>query len=270
MSPRAPGAGHDRVLAVLQSAPGHTIPTRDLMAAAHIATLEALRTHISQARQLLGDQSGRLQAVRGAGYRWDQPEPATVPADEFIVDLETGTASLNGHTVELTRYQSAVLQMLVEADGKVLDAELLQRRTGISSVAAVKIHISELRKALEPLPVEVATVRGQGYRYRGAPAWCLRPRPRPMGSLHISDGQVLRDGEPLRLRQREKAVLELLLERTGQPISYLELRAYANIPDIAGLQTAISSVRIALLDSPIRILHCGQGSDAYMLRVGTR
>lgn len=269
MSPRARGTGSDRLLAVLQEHPGVTVAARDLMAAADIATLTSLRTHISSARRALGGQADRLQSIREAGYRWDQPQPSPAREHELALDLELHSVAVDGRSVQLTNHRIAILRALTDADDQALSAAQLRRLTRVSSDAAVKIHVSELRKELQELEqIEIITVRGHGYRYVGPPAYCRTPCREPPGGLHVnSDGQVLRDGRPLRLRRREHVLLELLLEHTGQPVRYAELLAYAHIPDISELQTAISCIRTALRDSPIHVVHCRQGSNAYTLRV---
>jgi len=258
------------VLAVLQEHPGVTVAARELMAAANIATLTSLRTHISSARRALGDQADRLQSIREAGYRWGHPQPLPASEDELAFDLELRSVAVGGRSVQLTNHRIAILRALTDAGDQALSATQLRRRTGVSSDAAVKIHVSELRKELQELKqVEILTVRGHGYRYVGPPAHCRTSRREPSGGLHINnDGQVLRDGRPLRLRQREHALLELLLKRTGQPVGYADLLAYAQISEVSELQTAISCIRTALRDSPIHVVHCGQGSNAYTLRVG--
>lgn len=80
------------------------------MSAADIATLTALRTHVSSARRALGDQAGRLQSIRGSGYRWDSPQPMPVRKDELALNLELHTAVYAGGSVQLTTCQVATLR----------------------------------------------------------------------------------------------------------------------------------------------------------------
>lgn len=265
-------AGDARLIKVLRDDPGRTITARELMFRADIATLHALRTHIVAARRVLGDQAHQLQSVRGAGYRWnaatDQPRPG-VPG-ELVLDLERRTATIDDVHASLTESQAAVLHALTTPPGRVLSAHQLHRHMNVASLAAVKIHVSELRKAVRQLGrVAIVTLRGQGYRYDGPPVRTIRPGRRSTAvRTHVAgDGRVLVDGRPLRLREPEHALLALLLERTGQPVSRGELLARSGLRDIPNLQAAISNTRIALYDSPLHITY-SPTPGGYTLTIG--
>lgn len=263
-------AGDARLIEVLRATPGRTMTARELMIRADIATLDALRTHLVTARRVLGDQAHRLQNVRGAGYRWNAPTDAPRPGvpGELVVDLQLRTASLGDTHVSLTESQAQTLHALTNSPGRVLSAQQLHRQTKVSSLAAVKIHVSQLRKATRELDqVAIVTIRGQGYRYAGPPARTVRPDRRSAAvGLHVAGaGQVLIDGRPLRLREPEHDLLTLLLERTGQPVSYRELLACSGLRDVPSLQDAISNTRIALYESPLHITHNATHGAAYTL-----
>lgn len=265
-------AGDARLIKVLRDDPGRTITARELMLRADIATLHALRTHIVAARHVLGDQAHQLQSVRGAGYRWadaatEQPRPG-VPG-ELVLDLELRTATIDDVHASLTESQVAVLHALTTPPGRVLSAQQLHRHMNVASLAAVKIHVSELRKAVRRFgQVAIVTLRGQGYRYDGPPVRIRRSRITPTARTHVAgDGRVLVDGRPLRLREPEHALLALLLERTGQPVSRGELLACSGLRDIPSLQVAISNTRIALYNSPLNITYSPTPAG-YTLTIG--
>ncbi|MGH3932124.1 MAG: response regulator transcription factor [Pseudonocardiaceae bacterium] len=104
-------------------------------------------------------------------------EPATVEAFVLSVgavrlDLRTRRATVDGHEVELTGREFAMLEMFLRHGDQVLSrAQLLAHVWGYHhdpDTNLVGMYISVLRRKLGPSVIE--TVRGAGYRFSGRPA----------------------------------------------------------------------------------------------------
>lgn len=104
----------------------------------------------------------------------DVPEAATAPQrwDGLAIDEAQHEVTLNGHPVELTAREFALLLTLAEHPGRVFTrAQLLERVWGDAYYDdhVVDVHLGNLRKKLEADPAHpeyLETVRGVGYRFR--------------------------------------------------------------------------------------------------------
>lgn len=93
---------------------------------------------------------------------------AVLRAGVLEIDLERWTVSVEGRPVALTAKEFALLQMLINAKGRVLTREMLHemvwRRDGYGS-RTVDVHVGRLRRKLGPAGRYIITVRGVGYRF---------------------------------------------------------------------------------------------------------
>ena len=111
---------------------------------------------------------GELRArLRALGRR---SRPAVQPVLErggVRLDAARRSASRGGRTLDLTRKEFAVLQVLLEAEGAVVSAEELLDRAWDEHIDpftnVVRVTIMKLRKSLGEPPL-IETVRGVGYR----------------------------------------------------------------------------------------------------------
>ena len=111
---------------------------------------------------------GELRArLRALGRR---SRPAVQPVLErggVRLDAARRSASREGRTLDLTRKEFAVLQVLLEAEGAVVSAEELLDRAWDEHINpftnVVRVTIMKLRKSLGEPPL-IETVRGVGYR----------------------------------------------------------------------------------------------------------
>jgi len=93
------------------------------------------------------------------------------PLEANGVRLEPGARSVScdGQPVDLTTTEFDILQMLIEAAGRVLSRDvLLERLDGRESTAfdrSIDMHISHLRKKLGTGTQRIRTVRGVGYQF---------------------------------------------------------------------------------------------------------
>ncbi|WP_281883712.1 response regulator transcription factor [Paenibacillus sp. YYML68] len=90
------------------------------------------------------------------------------------MDLVNRTVKVNGHPVPLSSKEFDLLLQLARTPGKVLSLEQLYKLTwGVDSngdTRTLLVHISNLRKKVEPNPAEpkyILTVRGIGYKFNG-------------------------------------------------------------------------------------------------------
>jgi uroporphyrinogen-III synthase len=98
-------------------------------------------------------------------------EPHTVVAAGHSLARENGHWLVDGAVVELSERQSAVLDALVLAGGRVLSRDDLLRIAGDASTAdahAVEMTVARLRTALGPARDVVVTVVKRGYRLAAA------------------------------------------------------------------------------------------------------
>lgn len=109
----------------------------------------------------------RLQALlrRAGGRASDRVRLGTCE-----VDMQTGATWCAGARVELSRREWALLEALIQADGRTLSpAQLHDSLYGLDQEVesnAVNVHVYHLRKKLGAALIE--TVRGQGFRLGGS------------------------------------------------------------------------------------------------------
>jgi DNA-binding response OmpR family regulator len=111
---------------------------------------------------------GELVArIRALGRRAQPAGPATVTHGDLTVDLARRTATRAGVTLDLSRKELAVLEVLLLAEGRVVSAEELLERVWDEEADpftnAVRVTVSKLRRKLGPPPV-IETLIGEGYR----------------------------------------------------------------------------------------------------------
>lgn len=181
--------GPSRILEVLLRADAQVVPTADLVTSADIATVRALRTHLSVLRARRGDRAECVEGVRGLGYRWHDTSTPQLRADKgtAVLDTDTGMLTAGGQTVRLTPLQAALVRVLSQSRLVTISAHELQPQIGTASAAAVKVHASAARHALrQVLPGAIVGVRGEGFRYEGPPveyvSTRVRTRPAPEAS----------------------------------------------------------------------------------------
>jgi two-component system response regulator TctD len=95
---------------------------------------------------------------------------STLGVGNLQMDLAGLNASIGGRALELGRREFRLLEILVTNVGRVVPKERLMNQLfnfdEAVSVNALELHISRLRKKLEPANIEIGTVRGVGYVVR--------------------------------------------------------------------------------------------------------
>jgi two-component system, OmpR family, response regulator QseB len=116
----------------------------------------------------LDELAARLRAI---GRRGEGRAMAVIAAAGLVLDPASHGVARDGMTVEVTRREFAVLRALAERPGVIRSrAELEERLYGWQEEIesnAIEVHIHNLRQKLGRELIE--TVRGLGYRLRGAP-----------------------------------------------------------------------------------------------------
>ena len=95
-----------------------------------------------------------------------------VEAGELVIDLPRRHVRLRGSDVHLTPIEFDILATLVEGDGAVVSSRsILTRVWGpewVSDLSLLRVHVSHLRKKIEPdpaVPRFVVTEPGVGFRF---------------------------------------------------------------------------------------------------------
>ena len=90
------------------------------------------------------------------------------------IDMDGRHASLADQPLILSSREWDLLTVLTEADGRTVPKERLQAD---SSVNAIEVYVSRLRRRLEPAGLNIRTVRGFGYRLETVNSVADKTRP---------------------------------------------------------------------------------------------
>jgi two-component system KDP operon response regulator KdpE len=105
------------------------------------------------------------------------PSSTTLSFDELTIDLERRRVVQGGHEVRLTPTEYALLELLASNPGKPLFMEQIIARVwrdapAATTVDTVRVHMSALRKKIEPDPSSpryIVTEPWVGYRFIAEP-----------------------------------------------------------------------------------------------------
>lgn len=108
------------------------------------------------------DRNARIRALESrAGI--SRPVPPTLNG--------AGTLEYQGERTQLSEVQSRLIAPMIDAFGVVVPRDRLVEATwgdGDPSSNNLDVSVARLRKALAPVPLEIATVRSRGYILRPA------------------------------------------------------------------------------------------------------
>jgi two-component system, OmpR family, phosphate regulon response regulator PhoB len=94
---------------------------------------------------------------------------ATLRAGDFLLERNTLKLFLDGKQIDLTATEFKLLRLLVEANGKLQERDVLLREVwGYSDTTLTRTldtHIKRLREKLGNHAPHIQTVRGYGYRF---------------------------------------------------------------------------------------------------------
>ena len=122
-------------------------------------------------RELLGRMRAVLQRIDGRAPGLPA-DAGKVLVGESTVDFAAYTVERGGKRAGLSRKELELLRFLLEHEGQVLDRFRIQDavwgRGNESTPRTVDMHVSKLRRKLEPVPERprhILTVHGVGYRF---------------------------------------------------------------------------------------------------------
>ncbi|RYG88501.1 winged-helix domain-containing protein [bacterium] len=142
----------------------------------------AIDTQVSRLRQKLHGATGDevIRTLRGEGYMFlpavslatasDASLPTASPGtNEIRIDSRACEASVGGRRLDLTFSEFALLAVLVEAKGEVVEKDPLSRqvlgRPWRSFDRSIDVHVSNLRNKLSLFPaISIETIRRVGYK----------------------------------------------------------------------------------------------------------
>lgn len=109
-----------------------------------------------------------LEARLRALLRRSQPPTAAMHLGQLVLDREARRASVAGETIELSRREWTLLDLLVSQRDKVVTKEQInQAWSGDGGEAgagnSIEVYIHRLRRKLEGSALAIRTVRGLGY-----------------------------------------------------------------------------------------------------------
>lgn len=106
--------------------------------------------------------------IRALIRRSNAVADACLRHDGLCLDTRSRTATLNEETLDLTKREWSILEMLLMASPAVLSKDkLVQGLAGWDkdiTPNAIEVHVSRLRQKLAPGAIVIRTIRGIGYR----------------------------------------------------------------------------------------------------------
>jgi two-component system, OmpR family, KDP operon response regulator KdpE len=117
-----------------------------------------------------------LARIRSQLRRITTPPPSTLTFDDLTIDLERRRVVQGGHEVRLTPTEFSLLEILAINAGKPMFIEHIIARVWRAArgttADTVRVHMSSLRKKIEPNPSEpryIVTEPWVGYRFIAEP-----------------------------------------------------------------------------------------------------
>jgi DNA-binding response OmpR family regulator len=131
----------------------------------------------------------RIEAVSRRQHGHAPPEPGPLSAGELEIRPDRFQAFAGGRSLDLTRREFELLQVLAEASGQVLERETIYQRVWGYSMAhgdrSVDVFVRKLRQKLEkrsPGWCYIHTHFGVGYRFQPQPPDGVEPDAPPTRS----------------------------------------------------------------------------------------
>jgi len=93
--------------------------------------------------------------------------PKTLTKGPLTLDIISGRAFIDGCDLLLTQKEFAVLLLLTQNEGRVINAETIYasvwKQSSETDTNTIKATISNIRKKIEPSGYEITVLRGKGY-----------------------------------------------------------------------------------------------------------
>ncbi len=105
--------------------------------------------------------------VRSVLRRYHGPSLESIAYRDLVLDLQTRQVTMGTFTLALSKRESVLLEALMSHPGRPVEKDRLLDALGALnddlSDNAVEVYVHRLRKKLEPLGMEIRTLRGIGY-----------------------------------------------------------------------------------------------------------
>ena len=111
----------------------------------------------------------KIQALLRRTYSYGQEEGQIIECNGAILNINDGTLTYNDKSMELTRNEFKILQLLMKNQGKIVARDRIMRALWESeyfiSENTLTVNINRLRKRLEDVGLEnfILTKKSQGY-----------------------------------------------------------------------------------------------------------
>jgi len=93
--------------------------------------------------------------------------PETISVGALKLNLFSGRAFLNDDDLNLTEKEFAIIRLLTQSAGKMIDTEIVYEKVWGQPMAgdknALQVAITRLRKKITPAGYDIISVRGKGY-----------------------------------------------------------------------------------------------------------
>lgn len=111
----------------------------------------------------------KIQALFRRTYSYGQDEGQIIECNGAILNINDGTLTYNDKSIELTRNEFKILQLLMRNQGKIVARDRIMRALWESeyfiSENTLTVNVNRLRKRLEDIELEdfILTKKSQGY-----------------------------------------------------------------------------------------------------------
>ena len=111
----------------------------------------------------------KIQALLRRTYAYGQEEGQIIECNGAILNINDGTLTYNDKSMELTRNEFKILQLLMRNQGKIVARDRIMRALWESeyfiSENTLTVNINRLRKSIEDIGLEdfILTKKSQGY-----------------------------------------------------------------------------------------------------------
>ena len=147
----------------------------------------------------------RVEAVVRRRRRADAPAAEPISAGEVEIRADQYQAYVQGRSVDLTRREFELIQLLADGKGRVLEREEIYQRVWGYAMArgdrSVDVFVRKLRQKLEKASPEwryIHTHFGVGYRFAAEPVTSGQPAEAPAGPVEPAAVRAeLGDGLPV-------------------------------------------------------------------------
>ena len=112
----------------------------------------------------------KINALLRRTYSYDQSEMTTICLGQLVFHVGSGVISANGTSVELTKNEAQILELLLKNRGNVVSRERIMRclwkEANFIDDNTLTVNITRIRKKLQNIGLEnyIETKKGLGYR----------------------------------------------------------------------------------------------------------